>query len=481
MQTLAPYWNGTRDWAEYTATFTLPADAILGTTGYFTLALENVAGGTAYIDEVRVTATAGGPNVLVRGDMNYHLYMDPAAAWRWDYLLDRAAERGVFLKLVVLEKQDGILSYFRPDGTVAADPSDDNFYGVNPADWSRPTKSRRLEEYFWRYLAARWGYSTAVHSWELLNEGDPASGHHYHQAQAFGQAIHAADPNRHLVTTSFWHSFPAAGFWANPAYPDVDYADVHAYIDTTWLSAPDDIRSPAVRARCGSNQNCYLRAMLDDSALYHLEHSLNVARAGLGKPVVRGEGALTMPGSAQETDPALVRDVNGVWLHKLLFAQAGPGALTDLYWYTDEITANNLYPIFKRFRAFMAGVPFNSGDFTDAAPIVTGSGLRVVGQKDPAGHRAYLWIDNVNHTWRNVVNKATIAPASGTVKVAGFTPGAVVPVTWWETCSGQAPAACAAGIRQQTTATADAQGAVTLAIANLATDTAVKLGLFPGQ
>ncbi|MDW8101074.1 MAG: hypothetical protein RML36_16500, partial [Anaerolineae bacterium] len=37
------------------------------------------------------------------------------------------------------------------------------------------------------------------------------------------------DPQRHLVTTSNWHSFPMFEFWANPKYDGVDYADIHEY------------------------------------------------------------------------------------------------------------------------------------------------------------------------------------------------------------------------------------------------------------
>jgi uncharacterized repeat protein (TIGR01451 family) len=50
-----------------------------------------------------------------------------------------------------------------------------------------------------------------------------------------------------LVTTSFWHSFPMYEFWGNPAYPDVDYADLHAYISTGWgeyAVIPDTPPSP---------------------------------------------------------------------------------------------------------------------------------------------------------------------------------------------------------------------------------------------
>lgn len=41
------------------------------------------------------------------------------------------------------------------------------------------TKIRWLLEAWWRYLQARWGYSPAIYSWELLNEGVPDSTLHY--------------------------------------------------------------------------------------------------------------------------------------------------------------------------------------------------------------------------------------------------------------------------------------------------------------
>lgn len=479
LMTLSPYWNGTHDWAVYTATFTLPNDAVAGWDGYFTVALENTKGGFAYIDEVRVTEEANGSNLLPKGGMNYHLYFDQASSWRWDYILDQAAERNLFLKLVILEKQDAVFGYIRPDGSLSSEPDDNNFYGVNPSNPNQATKVRRLHEYFWRYLSARWGYSTAVHSWELLNEGDPFNGYHYDQANALGRVIRATDPHHHLVTTSFWHSFPVSEFWANPNYPYLDYADFHAYVDTSWLQAPNDIIDPVTRQKCGSNQDCYLNAMKNDSALYHSEHSLNAWLRSPDKPVIRGESGLTLPGTTQEPDPDLRRDRNGIWLHKFLFAQVDAGALYDLYWFTDEIVANNLYPLFKRFRDFMAGIPFNSGQFVNAEPLVSGSNLRVLGQKDTANNRAFLWVDNRQHTWKRVVTGAAITPVSGTITLSGFSPNRALPVQWWNTCSGQAPASCTVSISSQGNVTTDSQGRITLTVNNLGTDMGVKIGNFP--
>lgn len=478
LETLSAYWNGTRGWQVYSSTFNMPANAIVGWDGYFTIALENTNGGIAYIDEVRVIDLSTGLNVLPRGDMNYHLYFDQASSWRWDTILDRAAERGVFLKIVALEKEDGIFRFIRPDGSVGSEYSDDYFYGVNPANPSQPTKVRRLHEYFWRYLSARWGYSTAVHSWELLNEGDPFNGNHYDQANALGRVIRASDPNRHLVTTSFWHSFPVDDFWGNPDYPNLDYADFHAYITTTWLNAPDDIIDPVVRAQCRSDSTCYRTAMQGDTTLYHTEHSLNAYRRTPSKPIVRGEAGLTIAGSDHVPDPQLIQDRNGVWLHKLLFSQADSGGLTELYFYVDEIIGNNLYPVYKRFRDFMVGIPFNSGRFVDASPIVTGANLRAFGQKDVANNRAFVWIDNRTHTWKRMVNGQAPTPTSGTLVIAGFTPNVTLPIQWWNTCSGQPPAGCTASISSTGNVTADGAGRITLSISNLSTDVAAKIGAF---
>lgn len=476
---LSPYWNSSSDWADFTATFSISKDVILGDAQFFTIALENTLSGQAFIDQVSITDRPGGPNILNHGNMNYHLYFDQAASWRWDYILDRAAEHNIFFKLVVLEKHDGILSYIRPDGSIALQPDDNLFYGQNILNPSQPTKVRRLQEYFWRYLSARWGYSTAVHSWELLNEGDPFNGNHFDQAEDFGRTLHATDPNHHLATTSFWHSFPVSEFWANSNYPDLDYADFHAYIATTWLQAPNDIQDPVTKQACGSNQTCYVTAMRDDSALYHLEHSLNAWLRSPGKPVVRGEAGITDLASDANPDPDLVKDTNGIWLHKLLFAQVDPGGIYELYWYADTIRTNNLYPIFKRFRDFMAGIPINSGNFIDLAASTSNPSLRVQGQKDLLHNLAFMWVDNRNHTWRQVVNGANIAAINGVIQISGFQPNIDLPVQWWNTCSGQSPTSCTVSVSKSETVRSDSAGKINLNIQNLSNDLAIKVGIFP--
>jgi len=200
------------------------------------LTLSNVTGGAAYVDAVWLEEEMGagqyGPNLVRKPKMDAHTYFDPYRAWQWDVILDQAAVHGVYLKLVVLEKNEWIFNRITPSGTMTTTADNNNFYAAPD------TKVRWLHEAWWRYLTARWGYSTAVHSWELLNEGDPYNGNHYNQARAFAQYVHEHDPNRHMVTTSNWHSFPLREFWGNLAYLDLDYTDLHAYISTGWGEYP---------------------------------------------------------------------------------------------------------------------------------------------------------------------------------------------------------------------------------------------------
>ena len=226
---ITPYTTGTTGWITITGGYTTG-----GTErwlDYLYLAMENTTGGYTYIDDVRVWR-ASDPNrinLLREPNANSHLYFDPMNAARADLQFDSAQRHGVYLKLVLDEKSEWIRNRILPNGHMTNTASGNNRFYAAPG-----TKGRWLHEAWWRYVIARWGYSTAIHSFEFLNEGDPFSGNHYNIADAMARYFHQNDPSRHMVTTSFWHSLPNREFWQNAAYPDVDYADLHAYISTGW-------------------------------------------------------------------------------------------------------------------------------------------------------------------------------------------------------------------------------------------------------
>ena len=438
------------DWTTVEATITTgPSKWFLS---YLYLILDNATAGEADVSQMslrEVLPDGGlGPEVLVKSRSDAHMDFNPLRSWDWDYVLDRAAENGVRLKLVVLEKNDLVWMDVNRDGTLS-DLKDtlegnDNFYA------SENTKVRRLHEYYWRYLAARWGYSTAVHSWELLNEGDPFNGHHYSQANEFARFMHEWDRN-HLVTTSFWHSYPAGDFWANPKYPDLDYADTHDHPDSGPLK-----RDP------------------HDEVAQHFLYSEFVQNRNVGKPTIRGEtGIHSAPG---EEDPELARDEHGVWLHNLTWAQLDAGGLYELCWWTRNIVKKDLYFQYRHVRDFLEGIPLDNGHYRGAQARVSDEGTRVVGQKDVANGRAHLWIQSRKHTWWNVVNDVAWGRLSGTVTVPGFAPSQTYPVEWWQFDD---PGNLAV---RQSVATASSSGDLTLSLDELpgwVTDVAVKVGEIP--
>ena len=587
---VTPVVNGTRDWTVVEGTFrTGENDHFLASLN---LRLANATGGTAYVDRVSVREELGGgqlgPEMLRKGGANYHLYFDQDRSWSWDYLVEAAAQHGVYLKLVVMEKNDWILNRLDPQGQPTGSATNDNFYAAEGR------AVRRLQEYYWRYLIARWGYSTAIHSWELLNEGDPYNGHHYELAEAFARFMHSQDPHRHLVTTSLWHSVPVAELWANPNYQSLDYADVHAGSQITvydfWgeeLDAPVTLdrsvdyhgqadgasaRAPAgtplgsskrsipVRGRGTWQVSCQLRTqggdpnapdrprlgwwldggnyqsgygevatpggcddgwcerrgnftlhddlphvlqigfdnrssahgdawfdciritapdgralMLNgdfdlrrqdsDAAWYSLTWSQRygaTSPSGAGKPFVRGEASLV---NTQEELPDLSRDTRGVWFHNLTWAQINPGGMYELYWFQKNLWENRLHWQARGYRNFMDGVPLNNGRYADARAVASSPRLRVLGQADRQAGQAHLWIQNVDHTWRKVVDGVQPQAVGGSVRLPDM-PAGTYQVEWWDTEAG----------RVLTAGTASGGPELTLTLPQgVATDIAVKV------
>lgn len=211
--------SGTNDWQ------TLTVDRSPSTSGVALVGCKHTgSAGTVYFDDMSLKYSADGGRTwssecLSKGDFDFQNYVDLAEAWKVDRVFEAAKANGVYLKTVISEKQDYTLGCIAADGSTVA-RSDSNFY----ASANHP--SRWLQKAWWRYMTARWGCYTSLHSWELCNEGDPFNGDHYNAADALASYVHSVDPNKAMCTTSFWHSIPME-FWKASA---CDYLDVHEYI-----------------------------------------------------------------------------------------------------------------------------------------------------------------------------------------------------------------------------------------------------------
>ena len=307
--------------------------------------------------------------------------------------------------------------------------------------------SYTYQSYWWRYVTARWGAQRSVHSYELVNEQDPWNAGGYVHTQDLAAWMHANDPTHHSAITSFWNSFPDTGFWKNPAYPDIDHADVHAYL---FYGTPENT----------------------DTAYAHWVLGRDLASRGVGKPITRGETGILGSGWSESTDLKL--DTTGVWLHNLTWAQLDADGMSEFYWYTANIRGENvghgnLYNVYRVFRSFMSDIPLGNGHYFDAAATSSNTSIRVVGQYDPVNGRGHLWINRAEHTWRNVVDNVQIAPITGTVTVPGLAGRAKYNIIRFDTYTG--------AVLDEQTAVTPATGLLSLTIQNLTTDIAIKIDL----
>jgi hypothetical protein len=445
------------------------------------IGLENVTQGKTWIREISLREDLGngqlGPEILTEPSLEYDLYFPERSAYELDKFFELAEKNDIYLKLVLMDKNDMVFSKLNADGSFVMDGQPDNqdeFYG----DGRQVNKTRWLQQAYFRYLQARWGYSPSIHSWELTNEGDPDNPNHYILADEMGKDFHCRvfgvpigpgdgqkctydHPNDHLVTTSFWHSFPVDQFWGNSKYPNVDYADVHAYVSTGWLEDP---------------------IYESDSAVFHLDYSTDTRNLLANKPIVRGETGIDYLNNQMENTD-LQRDLKGVWLHNLLWSSLDPGGLSELYWWKETMDTSpgpdgqaGLYEVYRYLDYFLRGIPLNNGNYVDAQAVLSNSGLSGTGQKDTANNRAHIWIWNKNYTWKNVVNGTNnFTGLSGSVKLSGFAPNSTLPIVWYKFKSDGLP------MISSTLASTDTYGNLVLVLPKESdlTDTAIKIGDYP--
>jgi len=291
-----------------------------------------------------------------------------------------------------------------------------------------------------------------------LNEGDPTSELHYTLADEFGKYMHQFRPNDHLVSTSNWIYFPKDRFWANPEYPDVDFADYHRYIKE------DD-------------------PLFIDTAQATYEISMQIGAnrpGGPGKPVIRGETGFVVSDGGPPTDQ-FQNDTEGIWLHNFIWGGINAGGMIESYFYENiHIYSKNrkdgTYNFDHRdqygpYYNFINDMPLNNGDYQDAQAIVSSDNLRAWGQKDSVHGCAHLWLQNKNHTWKNVVDDVPIPAISGTVEISGFQPNESYTVEWWDPYQADQTQQ----IIGSDTIVAQADGSISLLVTNLATDVSLKI------
>jgi hypothetical protein len=207
--------------------------------------------------------------------------------------------------------------------------------------WTDP-RARKLYRQRLRYLVARYGYSTGLWAWEFWNELGDAGPEVIAWHREMADYLHAADPNRHLVTTSTWQS--ADRFRAMWSEAGLDFSQSHTY------------GSAATVARV----------------------TAQVLRAHPTLPHIVGEGGGPPSGADPRhgqikplVDPENIEFHNSLWAGAL----SGAAGATLPWWWRDRIEPQNLFFHYTAVARFAVDEPWATLRLTTVAPPrVTGPG-----------------------------------------------------------------------------------------------------------
>lgn len=238
------------------------------------------------------------------------------AARKWDAIFDSAARSGVYVQMT-LQHHGQYTAHVDPNWADNPWNTANGGFLHAPADFFTDTQARRLTRAKYRYIVARWGYSTHLLAFELFNEvqnitetqAHPADVVAWHREMA--AYLRSLDINHHLVTTS--NSDPGTPL----ARIGLDYDQVHAY--------PPD--------------------MVSYFAAFHPSAPV---------PVFAGEWGY---------DDAATLGVKRAFLHAGLWAGImAPTAGAGQFWYGDAVVKNDWWPEFGSAASFVrtfhvAGIP----------------------------------------------------------------------------------------------------------------------------
>lgn len=189
-------------------------------------------------------------------------------AWRMDHVLDACERAGVRVSLCL--NNHGQFSH-AIDTEWAHNPYSTRFGGPleSPAEFFSKADAKIFHLNYLRYVAARWGHSSAVLAWDLfseleftdeyrislgmVHEGQPDRPAPQMESWHSGMAryLKSVDPNKHLVATHFSH--PVRGYGVL-GLPEIDVAASNAYSAFDELAEGKNDASAALAEFWAGNQ-----------------------------------------------------------------------------------------------------------------------------------------------------------------------------------------------------------------------------------
>ncbi len=333
------------------------------------------------------------------------------AAWRLDYILALAEQRGIYVKLCFDNAHDytkpekrKLFGYWKENNGPCEKPVD--FF---TSEGARAAYKRRLD-----YIVARWGYSPNIMAWELWNEvnyvtgDDPAArAPIVDWTDEMARYLKANDPHRHLVTTSLGLHTVWDEVWQ---LDSIDFAQIHAYIPK-----PQDI----------------VRDEEKDAVLTVLRAAERIAR--FGKPYHVAEFGYLDLEAANRTNES---DPGGIHLHNAIWGGLFSGAAgTPASWWWEYVHDRNLCRHYAAVAGFLADIDLADRGWNQIA-AAGASDHRILGirKRDACA----MWIQRKGNDWyRRIVERKPVEPLGELkIRVPDVEPGKYL-VIWWDTTGGE--------------------------------------------
>lgn len=374
--------EGMETWTRFTSSFAASSNEWwLGE-----LTLEVAGPGPVWLRELSLREAAGGAELLWEADPGRAprgFYNQPDSVML-DRLMDAAETNSIYVQLCLLTRD-----HYR---WALGDPGDSAY-----------AQAIRDAKKLFRYAVARWGYSRNLFAWEYFNEMDPNAPTDLFYA-AVGDYLQEIDLYHHLRTTSGWG--PAPRSWV---HRQLDMADLHWYLRPAWGALWQD----------------EVAAILDRAAL--------LRRAAPAKPALLGEFGLATDSWGRS--PYMEQDKENVHFHNSLWASVMSGLSgAASFWWWETLDQNDAYPQYRPLAAFLAKMPWTTGDWQALTRATDGARARVLALRGKDGARC--WIFNPEATWWRWVAKETPRLVKEeTFTLPGLPPG-TYQVEWWDTRSG---------------------------------------------
>ncbi|MFC1800034.1 FlgD immunoglobulin-like domain containing protein, partial [Candidatus Eisenbacteria bacterium] len=314
-------------------------------------------------------------------------------AWKLDYIMELAREKGIYLQLVT--QHHGQLN-----STFTEAQWDENPYNTanggmlsSPEQFFTNADAKDLYKRKARYTVARWGYATSILCWELWNEvlyTDNAGANvsaitDWHEEMA--QYIQSIDPWEHMLTTSVSVNPTDAMSAAVWSLPEIDCTQPHLYVS----EITNNIRNKIVSTWT------------------------------YDKPVIVGEFGIAPIGNR-------FSDLDGTHIHNGIWSAAMTmtGAMT--WWWDDYIHPNDLYYHYAGLSSFFQGEDLRDPTLDVLSLSVDGANGYGIG----AGNCAYVWVQDPDHVFGGTPG-GTLSGV--TVDIPGMANG-FYDVEYWNTFSG---------------------------------------------